>query len=519
MSAGASLSAHALFPLTHMRPPVTQTVAKIIVTLFPLVMLLPVLSAQTDGDDAGSVARALQQNDNAKAIATADKILSARPSDCQVLTLRGIAQSREGQIRGAQDSFTRALQSCPQYLPALEGAAQVAYATHASAAGALLERILALRPDDQTSHAMLGSLSFQHGDCPAALEHFERSLSLVQKSVEAQRELGSCLFSQGEHRKSVETFRRIAEQDPSGKNLLQLAFVEWKSKDFDAALTTLQPLVTPDSADSKAFSLAAQIAEEMGDTPRAVAWLHTAILKDPSQTANYLLFATISFNHASYQVGIDVVNSGLRQAPDAGKLYLARGVLQVQLSHYDAAVADFEKAHALDPKLSFVEDAMGMIRSQQHDWAGSLAIFQQQAVEHPQDPLLQYLYAEALAHESGNGTEQNLDKAITAVKKALELEPGYQPARDLLCTLLLKANQYTAVIEQAGIALKRDPTDQAALYQEIQAQRRLGNKEVIQDLVRRLDDLKQQQVAQAQYLLEDANTTPSSPWRTSKDAP
>jgi tetratricopeptide (TPR) repeat protein len=287
--------------------------------------------------------------------------------------------------------------------------------------------------------------------------------------------------------------------------------VEWKSKDLDGALSTLQPLLTS-NPDSKAFSLAAQIAEEKGDTPRAVEWLRAALLQDPSNVANYLLFAAISFNHASYQVGIDVVDSGIRQSPDAAKLYLARGVLQVQLSHYGEAVVDFEKAHALDPKLSFVADAMGMIRSQQHDWAGSLEIFQQQAVEHPQDPLLQYLYAEALSHENGSDSEQSSSKAIAAVKKALELEPGYQPARDLLCTLLLKTNQFTQVIDQAGIALQRDPTDQAALYQEIQAQRRLGNKEALQTLVKRLEELKrQQQVAQAQYLLEDANTNRSSP--------
>jgi tetratricopeptide (TPR) repeat protein len=470
------------------------------------------LLAQADREDAQSVARALSHKDYAQALTIAEKILVIRPSDCPVLTLRGIALSHTGRNDDALTSFETALQSCPQYLPALEGAAQIAYATHAPAVGALLKRILALRPDDQTSHAMLGSLSFQHGDCPAAIEHFERSLPLVQKSVEAQRELGACLFSQGEHRKAVETFHRIAELDPSEKNLLQLAFVEWKSKEFDDALSTLQPLVTSSSADSKTLSLAAQIAEEMGDTPRAVQWLHNAILKDPSEVANYLLFATISFNHASYQVGIDVVDSGIRQSPDAARLYLARGVLQVQLSHYDAAVTDFEKAHALDPKLSFVEDAMGMIRSQQHDWAGSLAIFQQQAVEHPQDPLLQYLYAEALAHENGNDTEQNSAKAIAAVKKALKLEPGYQPARDLLCILLLKTNQFTEVVDQAGIALTRDPDDQSALYQEIQAQRRLGNKEATQALVKRLEELKRrQQVAQAQYLLEDANTSRSSP--------
>jgi hypothetical protein len=94
----------------------------------------------------------------------------------------------------------------------------------------------------------------------------------------------------------------------------------------------------------------------------------------------------------------------------------------------------------------------------------------------------------------------------------LELEPDYQPARDLLCTLLLKTNRFAEVIDQAGIALKNDPTDQAALYQEILAQRRLGNKEAIQPLVSRLEELKRrQQVVQAQYLLEDANTNRSSP--------
>jgi tetratricopeptide (TPR) repeat protein len=495
-----------------MPPLVIQTVARKLVTAIAAVGLPAMLCAQSDGGDANAVMRALEQNDNAQAVAIAGRILITHPSDCQVLTLRGIALSREGKMSDAKESFDRTLQSCPESLPALEGAAQIAYSTRSPAASALLHRILLQRPDDPTSHAMLGTLSFQQGDCPAAIDHFDHSLALVEKSVEAQRELGACLWAQGEHQKAEETFRRIAEQDSNEKNLLQLAFVQWKSKDLEAALSTLQPLLTSSAAASKALSLAAQIAEEKRDTPRAVEWLRAAIVKDPADAANYLLFATISFNHASYQVGIDVVNSGIQQSPDAAKLYLVRGVLQVQLSHYVPALADFEKAHALDPQLSFVEDAMGMIRSQQHDWAGSLQIFQQQAAEHPQDPLLQYLYAEALGNAGGESAGQNLTRAIAAVKRALQLEPGYQPARDLLCTLLLKTNQYTEVIDQAGIALRQDPTDQSALFQEIQAERRLGNKEAISPLVKRLQELKsQQQVAQAQYLLQDANTSRSSP--------
>jgi tetratricopeptide (TPR) repeat protein len=494
-----------------MPPLLIQTVARKLVTAMAAVGLPAMLCAQQGGDDANAVMRALQQNDSAQAVAIAGRILITHPSDCQILTLRGIALSREGQMSDARKSFDQAIAFCPESLPALEGAAQIAYATHSPAASDLLHRILLQRPDDQTSHAMLGTLSFQRGDCPVAIDHFNHSLALVQKSIEAQRELGACLWAQGDHQKAEEAFRHLAEQDHNEKNLLQLAFVQWKSKDFDAALSTLQPLLTSSDAGSKPFALAAQIAEEKGDTPHAVEWLRTAIVKDPADTANYLLFATISFNHASYQVGIDVVNAGIQRSPDAAKLYLARGVLQVQLSHYAPALADFQKAHALDPQLSFVQDAMGMIRSQQHDWAGSLEIFQQQAAEHPQDPLLQYLYAEALATGAGDGAGQNLTKAIAAVKKSLQIEPGYQPARDLLCTLLLKTNQYTEVIDQAGIALKQDPSDQSALYEEIQAQRRLGNKEAISSLVKRLQELKsQQQVAQAQYQLQDANTSRTS---------
>jgi tetratricopeptide (TPR) repeat protein len=485
----------------------TQTVVNIAVVA--CILSLPVLLAAQGSDDAGTVAAELQQNQNAAAVATADGILANHPSDCRVLTLRGIALSRQHQLPEAEDSFHRALENCPESLPALEGAAQIAYASHSPEASALLQRILLQRPDDQTAHAMLGSLAFQRQDCHAAIAHFERSPALVEKSVEAQRELGSCEFYQGDHRKAVETFRRIAQRDPSEKNLSQLAVVQWKSRDGAEALTTLQPLVTSAEAGSKTLALAAQIAEDQGDTPHAVEWLRAAMVKDPGDVNNYLHFAAISFNHASYQVGIDVVNAGIQQSPQSARLYLSRGVLSVQLSHFPEAVADFEKAHTLDPRLSFAQDAMGMVRSQQHDSAGSLAIFEKQAVEHPQDALLQYLYAEALSQV--DGSRQDSGTAIAAARKSLELEPDYQPARDLLCTLLLKANQYSQVIDQAGIALQHDPNDQSALYQEIQAQRRLGNKEALPALVGRLDELKrQQQVSQAQYLLEDANSSRSA---------
>ena len=71
------------------------------------------LSAQSAGDDANTVAHELQQNNNAQAVVIADRILTTRPSDCQVLTLRGIALSREGQVSDAQNSFQQGTRLLP----------------------------------------------------------------------------------------------------------------------------------------------------------------------------------------------------------------------------------------------------------------------------------------------------------------------------------------------------------------------------------------------------------------------
>jgi tetratricopeptide (TPR) repeat protein len=464
--------------------------------------------AQTTSENVGAqrVAEAIQANHYAEAVAEADKILAEHPKDCAAFTLRGVALGREGQKSEGRQSIESALRLCPRSLLALEAAAQMDYETHAPSAAALLERILDQRPDDPTTHAMLGALDFRKRDCAGAVHHFEMSLPLVERSPEAQREYGACLFLEGQQAKSEEILERLANNQPDEKNTMALAYVQWKSKDAAAALATLQPLLALPETDSRVLALAAQIAEDSGDTPHAVEWLRTAILKDPTNVENYLLFAAISFNHASWQVGIDMVNTGLGQIPGSARLFLARGVLEVQLSRYDAALSDFQKAHALDPQLSFVQDAMGIMRSQQHDASGSLAIFQKQAVQHPQDALLQYLYAEALSQAAPGNTGQNLTRAIAAARKSLQLEPDYQPARDLLCTLLLEAKDYSEVVRQAEIALKNDPSDQSALYEQMQAERRLGNNTAVAAMVQRLGDLKKQERnRQAQYLLEDSN--------------
>jgi hypothetical protein len=147
---------------------------------------------------------------------------------------------------------------------------------------------------------------------------------------------------------------------------------------------------------------------------------------------------------------------------------------------------------------------MGMLMSQNHDSASVLTLFAKQAQLHPNDPLLQYLYAETLS-QTPNEDETVKVQSIAAAKRAVQLEPTYQPARDLLCVLLLRHNDLAEVVTQAEEAKRRDPYDEVAIYQELLAQRKLKNTDAIAPLVKQLQDAKaHNQEAKTKYILEEA---------------
>lgn len=450
---------------------------------------------------AGSVYTLLEARQFAAAEAAARSLLRRTPDDCSARTMLGLALRGEGQLEAAYNSFTDASKLCPDSVPALEGAAEIAYARNLPAAADLLTRLVRLRPSEETAHAMLGALDARSGDCAASAENYSRSPNLVRRSPAALRQYGGCLELLGRAPEAAETLAKLLALEDNPLNRKALARAQMQAGKRGEALSTLQPLLLKDSQDDVALLLTAQIAEADNDTPQAIVWLRQAMATNPARIENYLYFAEISFNHGSYPVGIEFLNLGLKEKPGTARLYLARGVLEVQMTRLDAALADFEEAHRLDPKLSFAEDAMGVLFSQKHDVTSALALFAGKAREHPDDPLLQYLLAEALSE----GGDEKIVDGIAAARRALLLEPSYQPARDLLCILLVRHGDLDAAVEQADEATRREPYDEVALYQALVAQRRLRHKIETEDLVRRLQQAKNHnQMAVTKYILEDS---------------
>lgn len=465
-----------------------------------LALLLPwslLVAAQVAPDQLSSITSALQSHQFDRALELLQPALERNPKSAQLWTFQGIALISKGNKKEALNAFQHALSLSPDYLPALEGAAQIEYETGGKESAALLQHVLKLQPHDPTSHAMLGVLAARRGDCSTAVSHFEQSQALLNSQPGALQQYSGCLVAIKQNEKAISVLERALANGNADPGLrYRLASVQLLARKPKDALQTLQPLLQQDPVPADVVELAAMAHEDDGNTPEAVRILRQGIVSNPHNVNLYLDFANIALDHQSYEVGVDMINAGLVAEPKAGPLYVARGVLYVQLAQYDKAEEDFAKADELDPRQAIGSAAEGLTAVQQNDPQSALTTIRSKLAKRPDDPFLLYLQAEILTQGGPEVGSAEFRQAMDSAKKAIALRPALAGAHDVLAKLYLQAGQTEASAEQSRKALASDPKDQTALYHLIQALRKSGKKDEIPNLLKQLADLRTESTRQ-----------------------
>jgi len=497
-----------------------QSKAWLVPLLCVLVACASLCPGQSQGasDDVGPITNALRNRDFAQALSLSQAALARRPGDLRIWTLRGMASAGMGNLPQALSAYRSALKLDPDYLPALEGAAQTEFQMGHDAARSLIERVLAQRPDDPTSHGMLGVLDYRKRNCTDAVDHFRKAAGAIAGQPGALSEYGACLALLNRDEDAVTPFAQALALDPSVREArYNLALAEWDAHHADDALATLQPLMDATPADEDALGLAAEILESKGDTPRATELLRKAILADPKKVDSYLQFAMLSYDHTSPKVGIDMLNAGLTQLPNEPRLYLVRGILLTQLGEFTRAAEDFDAASRIDPQLSFLGVAEGLVKSQQHKPAEALMEFRADVKAHPNEAYAHYLLAEELLEEGKPEGSPEYKEEVAAAERAVKLDPRLAAAHDLLSAVYLENGHTELAIEHARAALALDTNDQQAVYHLIVAMRKSDQKDELPALLRRLVELRAnanpaKSTSRRYRLSEDSTpTSPASP--------
>ncbi len=445
-------------------------------------------------DEAAAITVALRAHDYQRALDLARSAIDKSPSDPQLWMLQGVAYSGLGRKQDAITSFRNALKLSPDYLPPLQQEAQLYYETNDLAGIPVLQHILRLRPGDPMSHAMIAVLEYKHGNCNAAVPHFAKSGDLLDSQLDGLHAYATCLVRMKRFDTAATVFQKaVALQPENPRERMVLASIQLMAHKEQDSIGTLRPLLQKDP-DSETLQLAASAYEDAGETDKAIELLRQAILKAPTNVDTYLEFAYIASEHQSFQVGINVLNDAIEQQPGSAQLHFARGVLYVQVADYDKAEGDLQKAYELDPTQSLTAAAQGLLALQQNDFNRALADVQQKLKRKPNDPLLLYVQADVLTQQGAEPGSPEFRTAIESARKAVALRPLLGPAHAVLAKLYLDSGQNQQAAEQCRKALQINAKDQTSLYRLIQALRKTGQTAEVPGLLKRLAELRQQDV-------------------------
>jgi tetratricopeptide (TPR) repeat protein len=472
--------------------------------------------SSANGEQA--ILSALRARDFSQAYELSRAATVQSPKNPKIWVMEGMALSGLGRRNEALNAYNSALNVEPDYLPALEGAAEIEYNSGGKRARELLERIVRLKPDNPTANAMLGVIEYRRRDCASAAKHFSAASQAIATQPAALAEYGSCLMELQQPGKASGVFEQLLALEPQDPHArYNLAVVQLAANRPKDAVATLQPLLEGAQPDPDTLDLASSAYEDSGDTPNAVKLLRQAIVLDPKKVKYYVDFATLSFAHQSFQVGVDMIDVGLKENPKAAQLYVARGVLYIQLGQYDKGEADFATANRLDPRQSSGAIGEGLAQMQQSNLDQALATVRSQLKSHPQDAFLHYMEGQILSQRGADPGTPEFRQAVAAAEQSEKLRPEFELVHDLLGNLYLKSGDFDRSIEQSRQALKLNPSDQEALYHLIQALRE-GHKDTkgeLPGLVKRLAQLRQEarnaEAASNRYKLYEPEKTDETP--------
>lgn len=442
---------------------------------------------QSEPVSVSAVVEALRDHENARALAMCQELIRAQPRDSRLWTLQGMALDGLGRSADSLQSLNHALAVNPDYVPALEAAAQIQYSAAPGKAKPYLERLTQLNPGNGTAHAMLAAIAYKRKDCAAAVAEFEQARAAIGDNAPALAEFGACLVRQARYAEAMPVFSRMMALDPGDPVArYNLGLAEFRARENSGAIQTLLPLTQGASANPAALNLIAAAYEADGQTPQAVAALRQAIALAPRDAGNYLDLATICLDHASYSVGVDVLKAGLQALPDSGPLYLELGVLLVQTGHYDEADADFRKAAALSPAQNYGAVALGISLLQEDKPGQSLAVVRHRLKKDPNDAVLNYLLAEILFRQGTQPGTPAFSEAMSAARRSVAEKSDLVPAEDLLAELCLRSGDVRGAAQASDRALKADPADASALYHLVICARKEGDNKKAAQLAQRL---------------------------------
>lgn len=316
---------------------------------------------------------------------------------------------------------------------------------------------------------------------PAALAstalHNQSSSSPAQ-SVDAEAELqtGIALTRQGRFTEAIPHFiaaqGRVSDEYAADFNLA-LCYVATGQP--DRAIGLLNSLKDRGKSTAEVNNLLAQAYIGTRQDKEAMSVFQQAVVQTPEDEKLYLFLADACMDRQAYDLGLQILNTGLQHLPHSALLHYQRGVFFTFENLPDSAEEDFRRAEKLAPKTDTFYMAAGQAARLQGNISEAVRITHEGMLAGHQDYILLALFGSAVADSGAMPGEPIFKEAQAALEKSIAEHPAYAGSHLALAKLDLLANRLDDAIAHLKIACQLAPSDPSVYSHLAVAYRRRGD--------------------------------------------
>jgi tetratricopeptide (TPR) repeat protein len=349
-----------------------------------------------------------------------------------------------------------------------------------------------LRDDPRIAEMLIESY-LETGGRMQALEAL-KGVQPGKLSAPSQFALGLALARHDLSREAVPYFQAIAEAHPESYDAaFNLALCAMQSGEFTLAIDTLQEAVRNGHETAELDNLLAEAYAGNKQIQPAIDALRKATRLAPEDENNYLDLAALCANYDAYDVGLEVLDVGLRYHPQSDRLIFQRGVLQAMKNKFDLAEKDFQLAASLAPNKNLSYVALGVSYMQTGKLPEAIQSLRQRTKEKPNDPLLHYLLGDALIRSGAAPGDATFTEAKAELETSVRLKPDLAASQVDLGKIYIKESRWDDALQHLERARQLDPRDKTAYSQLAIVYRRTGKSQLASAALATLNQINEQE--------------------------
>jgi len=276
---------------------------------------------------------------------------------------------------GAIQDFSEAIRLDPKMAPAYKLRGNL-YNAGGNAKQALidLDEAVRLAPKDAESYMLRAYPRGSSGDNKGAVADLSKAIELGLKTADTYGYRAIAYWLSGNITSAfadMQTAYKMDAKHPlvtrfystimgcAAANEQGIAF--GKQGNATGAIEQFTQAITANPKSYSAYSNRAMARHSNGDADGALADAHKALELEPAMFEPWHIIGQIQFKRKAYQQAVDAYTEGIERKADIPHFYDGRGQARFELKDYDGALADFNQAIKLDPKLGTAYRGLSMV--------------------------------------------------------------------------------------------------------------------------------------------------------------